>query len=148
MTHLLTITKNCKNLNKGTHVVYIIAGKYKNKIRTYIGYTNNICRRLRQHNGEIKGGAKHTIRARPWKLIYYIYGFSNHKEALSFEWWLAHRGKKYKCQMQISLKLRYKDTIKILNKWEEKHGKYLWLCTESDNFDDVKDFPCHLEIFY
>ena len=30
--------------------------------KNYIGITNNVTRRLRQHNKEIKGGAKYTTR--------------------------------------------------------------------------------------
>lgn len=37
--------------------------------RTYVGSTNNIERRLRQHNGEIVGGGKYTAKGRPWVLI-------------------------------------------------------------------------------
>jgi len=36
-------------LLKNTHTQY-----------TYLGITNNSARRIRQHNGEIKGGAKYT----------------------------------------------------------------------------------------
>ena len=31
----------------------------------YTGATSDICRRLRQHNGEISGGAKYTASRRP-----------------------------------------------------------------------------------
>lgn len=36
----------------------------------YCGVTNDLPRRLRQHNGEIKGGAKYTQSRRPCKLVY------------------------------------------------------------------------------
>lgn len=36
----------------------------------YCGITNNIQKRLRQHNGEIAGGAKYTHARRPCQLAY------------------------------------------------------------------------------
>lgn len=36
----------------------------------YVGKTTNIAKRLRQHNGEIKGGAKYTSGRRPVKIRY------------------------------------------------------------------------------
>lgn len=45
---------------------YIIANDNGN---TYNGYTTNLSRRLRQHNGEIKGGARATHNRGPWKFI-------------------------------------------------------------------------------
>jgi len=36
----------------------------------YCGITNNIERRLKQHKGEIKGGAKYTRSHWPCKLVY------------------------------------------------------------------------------
>jgi len=57
---------------------------------TYNGSTNNLIRRLRQHNGEIVGGAKATRGKGPWKYISIWEGFSSHKEALSCEWRIKH----------------------------------------------------------
>jgi predicted GIY-YIG superfamily endonuclease len=54
--------------------------------RTYIGATNNFKKRIRQHNGEIKGGAKYTHSNRPWKPVCIVYGFKDNSHALCFEW--------------------------------------------------------------
>lgn len=54
---------------------------------TYVGATVDIHRRLRQHNGLIKGGAKATSR-KPgeWRRMCYITGFPDNHSALQFEW--------------------------------------------------------------
>ncbi len=39
-----------------------------NNRNTYVGATTSVARRLRQHNGELAGGAKRTRSHRPWKL--------------------------------------------------------------------------------
>ncbi len=36
--------------------------------RTYVGVTTDLERRLRQHNGELAGGARATRAHRPWRL--------------------------------------------------------------------------------
>ncbi len=36
----------------------------------YCGITNNLEKRLRQHNGELKGGAKYTRANAPCELVY------------------------------------------------------------------------------
>jgi putative endonuclease len=37
---------------------------------TYTGATTNLTRRMRQHNGELVGGARFTFRGRPWKVLH------------------------------------------------------------------------------
>lgn len=53
--------------------------------KTYVGATVNPDRRLRQHNGEISGGARATS-GRKWRRRYLIGGFSDERAALRFEW--------------------------------------------------------------
>jgi structure-specific endonuclease subunit SLX1 len=57
---------------------------------TYVGATMNLDRRLRQHNGEIKGGARATTtkvkKGEKWNRICYVEGFPTWNEALKFEW--------------------------------------------------------------
>ena len=54
--------------------------------RTYVGATVDLSRRLRQHNGDLKGGAKYTSSHRPWELAGTVTGFATFREALQFEW--------------------------------------------------------------
>lgn len=64
--------------------------------RTYVGITNNLPRRLRQHNGEIQGGAKYTRGHRPWRLKYVAQSFPNKSEAMKFEWKVKHYSKRHR----------------------------------------------------
>ena len=50
------------------YFVYLIVSKNKKRTISYVGYTNNITKRLKSHNSS--KGAKFT-RGRKWKLAYY-----------------------------------------------------------------------------
>lgn len=62
------------------YVYWIVSGR-----KSYIGATVDPIRRLRQHNGEIKGGARRTSGFQ-WKFCCIIRGFRTWREALMFEW--------------------------------------------------------------
>ena len=62
-----------------------------NGCATYAGVSPDPIRRLRQHNGAIKGGAKYTISKGPgWKHICVISGFQDKIQAMQFEWAVKH----------------------------------------------------------
>jgi len=71
----------------GRYVVYLL--REAGSGRTYIGQTVNFSKRLRQHNGEISGGARYTTRhGSDWRPIAIVDGFGadGKVEALRFEW--------------------------------------------------------------
>ena len=63
------------------YFVYLISSAKNSKLTTYVGYTNNLKKRINLHN-EGKG-AKFT-RGRKWKLLYKE-EFSTKKEAITRE---------------------------------------------------------------
>lgn len=91
--------KRCvNNDHPDMHVVYLlqcVRPDKNNKVLTYVGSTNNFTRRLRQHNGEISGGAWSTkIRScnhrYPWKPICLVRGFPLMSYARGFEKRVKH----------------------------------------------------------
>ena len=77
--------------------VYLLVNNYKGRHISYVGYTNNLKKRLLLHN--TSRGAKFT-RGRHWKLIYYI-RFNNKSDALRYEYQLK---KNYSLRKKIKLK--------------------------------------------
>lgn len=86
------------------YFVYLIVSKKKNKIISYVGYTNNLKKRIFLHNSG--KGAKFT-RGADWRIIYKK-KYSNKKKAMSEEYKLK---KNYPLRNKIKLKF-----IKKINK--------------------------------
>ena len=71
------------------YFVYVISTKRKAKLITYVGYTNNLKKRLNLHN---KGkGAKFT-RGRRWEIIY-TEKYLTKGEAISREYYIKKNRK-------------------------------------------------------
>ena len=66
-----------------SYFVYLLKTKKKmnNKFFSYVGYTNDLSKRLQLHNNG--KGAKYT-KGKKWELIYYE-KYENKNEAMSFE---------------------------------------------------------------
>lgn len=106
--------------------LYLLENTLNN--RTYVGITNNLDRRIRQHNGIIKGGAKYTHNFKglgEWKYFMHISNLTK-SESLSLE----RSVKNTKCNMKgLPIEKRifcinkylYKFPNSIVNKKIEKN---------------------------
>ena len=76
------------------YYVYLIITKINNKSISYVGYTNNLKKRLKLHNSS--KGAKFT-RGKIWKMIY-LKSYKSKKKAMIEEYKLK---KNYKLRKKI-----------------------------------------------
>lgn len=86
---------------------------------TYAGVSPDPARRLRQHNGEIKGGAKYPLSRGPgWQHVCLIEGFPNKITAMQFEWAVKHCAPRTKG----GVKARFEKLAEVLSreKWTSK----------------------------
>lgn len=82
------------------YYVYILRSKKDNSF--YIGYTNNVERRLQEHN---IGSVEYTKKYKPWSLIYYE-AFISLEDAKIREKSLKHFGRTFN-----QLKYRIKNSL-------------------------------------
>ena len=72
-----------------TYFVYLIGCYRSNKLTTYVGYTNNLEKRIKLHNDG--KGAKFT-KGRKWKIMYYEI-YKNKRKAMLREIYLKKNRK-------------------------------------------------------
>ncbi len=114
---------------------------------TYNGSTNDLTRRIRQHNGQIGGGAKATSNKGPWEYYAVLTGFITRNEALSCEWKIRHpTGKKIRPKKYNGVfgRIDSLNLVLSLDKWTLKSegldsGKEYTLYLANDVFDIVKN---------
>jgi len=82
-----------------TYFVYLIGSNKNQKLTTYVGYTNNLKKRIGLHN--LGKGAKFT-RGRKWKLLYYE-KYQSKKEAILRECYIKKNRK-----LRNLIKAKYK----------------------------------------
>ena len=79
----------------GEPVVYLL----RNGVRTYVGATLYMDRRLRQHNGEIRGGARQTSRGGgSWEVACKGAGLRPFNEALKVEFAWRREGRRIRAR--------------------------------------------------
>ena len=80
------------------YFVYLIVTNHKNNKKiSYVGYTNNLNKRLKLHNSS--KGAKFT-RGKKWKLVYYK-EYDSRSNAMKYEYLLK---KNYKLRKKLKMK--------------------------------------------
>lgn len=83
--------------------VYLLYCEDDSSKATYVGATVDLNRRLRQHNKEIKGGARATsakvVKGESWTRICHVSGFPDWSSALQFEWKFKNLSRKYPIKM-------------------------------------------------
>jgi len=123
-------------LNNETWHCYILQSTISN--RTYNGSTNNLERRLKQHNGILSGGAKATQVDRPYERICWLSGFSTHQIALRVEWWIKHPtgAKKRPSKFNRPIgRIKGLDFLFEYSKWNEKFINENLVCNIKKEFE-------------
>ena len=129
---------------------------------TYVGATVNLERRLRQHNGEITGGAHATTskvaKGKTWKRVCHVSGFPDWTATLQFEWrWKQLSRKLEKNIFPLERRMKALHQLLTLEKPTTKSIKYTeWshkpivhieenidICSVyiHDDDDDDKEYP-------
>lgn len=79
--------------------VYVLGSRAKTRTLTYVGWTNDVLRRLKQHND---GKGARTTRGRAWVLLHSEW-FPTKREAMSREWHLK-RERAFRKQLALKMK--------------------------------------------
>ena len=87
------------------HFVYLIVSFGNKRLISYVGYTNNIKKRLKLHNSS--KGAKFT-RGRKWEIIYKK-SYNTKSEAMKNEY-LLKKNKKKRFEIKQKYQKKYKFT--------------------------------------
>jgi len=139
----------------GVYMLYCLNETCKGK--TYIGYTKDPNRRLKQHNMGVKsGGAKKTSLRGPWEMVLIIHGFPNEISALRFEWaWqnpktsrrLKHVTPKARTEKVYDYNIRVLSEMLHVGPWNRLALSVRWLNSMyRRDFSDDKFPPMHMPI--
>jgi structure-specific endonuclease subunit SLX1 len=114
---------------KESGIVYILSNECNTCNKTYVGWTVNPGRRIRQHNGQIKGGAKRTCQrvksccAGRWRFAAHIAGFKSRHDALGFEKYMHIRKNRLVGRFGYALRNRIEKAHKIMLVYAERFNQ-------------------------
>lgn len=121
--------------------------------RTYVGSTNSVKRRIKQHNGILVGGAKATNITRPNEFICVITGFPDRISALKCEWLLKHPTGTRKGNYKYSGICGRIKGIQLLltesDKWKTRSHNCplkVWIKADLLSYLDINTLPNSIEI--
>lgn len=119
---------------------------------TYIGATINLDKRLRQHQGELSGGAKATTRkisqGKTWSRICHVSGFPTWSAALQFEWRWKHLSRQISSKTPLERRLLALQRLLGLTQSTSKALPYVeWEQEPVIHFEQEKGYILFLELF-
>ena len=107
---------------------------------TYVGMTNNIARRIRQHNGEIAGGAKATESKRPHEMYCIVSGFPSKSVAMSYEWRFKHPEGRKRSPQYSGINGRIRGMVHVLEKYPTDYELTINLSPQYMDLLDIDEF--------
>lgn len=164
------------NVSRHFHCYCLFSLDAKHPYKTYVGFTTNPHRRLRQHNGILKsGGAKRTKKAgRPWDFCCVVANFPSQRAALQFEWAWQHcdkslavrhavgsarattlkrmRGVKGQLSILKTLVgclegLYERETLPVVREWDQALTIYFFDPSKRELFDSIEtELPPNIQI--
>ena len=142
-------------------VYLLVSQNPKYKGRTYVGFTVDPERRLKQHNGGREaGGACRTSNRGPWAMVLIVHGFPNMISALRFEWAWQHPKRsrrlnqvpaKKKTEKLFAYHIRLLSEMLNTGPWYRLPLSIRWLRPDlkaNVDFPRDKQPPIHMPVLY
>lgn len=128
---------------------YILQQINKNNSLNYVGYTVNYNRRIRQHNGIIKGGAFYTKNKGPWQFLAVMTCSSwNNIRALQVEWLIKHPTRKRKRQKRFSGSPgKIESLVEIFKRIPQEEKIHIFIDPNFHKSITELNLPCNVVIF-